>query len=492
MAINIEEVLKEIKAPVLGWVNDAVSNVVLNGVQIGVPSNVAYVDRGQTFSQPQTFAAGLVSYSASVDVDAARQAIYNLHEANPSGNDTVGFAVGNWAIGQMKSGNTKNFNAVVGALDYAFHYGSGTVGSLAGVIASPRVLGTGVAQTVAGGFFGVQISAAGRIDYGIGVLAQAPVKSAGTITTSAGIHIENQGLSGITTSYGLRLNAQSGSTNPFAIYSEGGISYHAGNFGIGDNSPDSGLEIGAMSGAGYVTLNEITAPSSPASNKLALYSVDVDGFTKLAAKDSAGTVSLLGAIARKNSTGSTYSRRRLNFIEGTNVTLTLSDDSTDDEIDLTIAAASGGGGGTYEYVLIVDEKSSGTAGGTFTSGAWRTRDLNTEKSDTGSVASVASNQITLAAGTYRAYIRCPIFNCGRNLTRLQNITDTATTLTGSSELGGSASSSESTITGRFTIAATKTFEVQHQCDTTSTTYGFGVNSSLGTETYTRALFVKEP
>jgi len=156
----------------------------------------------------------------------------------------------------------------------------------------------------------------------------------------------------------------------------------------------------------------------------------------------------------------------------------------------TITAS--GSSTVYEYVLIADEKSSGTAGGTFTSGAWRTRDLNTEKADTGSVASVASNQITLAAGTYRAYIRCPIFNCGRNLTQLQNITDTATTLTGSSELGGSVSSSESTIIGRFTIASTKTFEVQHKCDTTSTTYGFGVNSSLGTETYTQALFVKEP
>jgi len=485
---DVEELFNDMRPLLLKAINDAVANVVLTGVQVGVPSNVAYIDRGQTFSLPQTFAAGLVAYTTSVDVDASRQAIYNLHEANPSGNDTVGFAVGNWAIGQMKSGNTKNFNAVVGALDYAFHYGSGTVGSLAGVIASPRVLGTGIAQTVAGGFFGVQISAAGRIDYGIGVLAQAPVKSAGTITTSAGIHVENQGLSGITTSYGLRIAAQSGAANPYAIYSEGGTSYFAGSIGLGTATPASALEISGS----YITLNEITAPSSPASNKLALYSVDVDGFTKLAAKDSAGTVSLLGAIARKNSTGSTYSRRRLNFIEGTNVTLTLSDDSTDDEIDLTIAAASGGGGGTYEYVLIVDEKSSGTAGGTFTSGAWRTRDLNTEKADTGSVASVASNQITLAAGTYRAYIRCPIFNCGRNLTRLQNITDTATTLTGSSELGGSASSSESTITGRFTIAATKTFEVQHQCDTTSTTYGFGVNSSLGTETYTRALFVKEP
>ena len=48
---------------------------------------------------------------------------------------------------------------------------------------------------------------------------------------------------------------------------------------------------------------------------------------------------------RKNSAGSTYTRSRLNLIEGANVTLTVADDSTDDEIDVTIAASGGGGGG---------------------------------------------------------------------------------------------------------------------------------------------------
>ena len=59
------------------------------------------------------------------------------------------------------------------------------------------------------------------------------------------------------------------------------------------------------------------------------------------------------------------------------------------------------------YILIRDEKASGTTGGTFTSGAWQTRDLNTEVVDTGNHASVATNQITLAAGTYRFRIVAP-------------------------------------------------------------------------------------
>ena len=46
---------------------------------------------------------------------------------------------------------------------------------------------------------------------------------------------------------------------------------------------------------------------------------------------------------RKNSTGSVFSRRRLNLIEGTNVTLTVADDSGNEEVDITINASTSGG-----------------------------------------------------------------------------------------------------------------------------------------------------
>lgn len=53
-------------------------------------------------------------------------------------------------------------------------------------------------------------------------------------------------------------------------------------------------------------------------------------------------------MVRKNSTpgGNIGPRRRLNFIEGSNITLTISDDSGNEEIDITIATTGGGGGGT--------------------------------------------------------------------------------------------------------------------------------------------------
>lgn len=48
--------------------------------------------------------------------------------------------------------------------------------------------------------------------------------------------------------------------------------------------------------------------------------------------------------ARKNSTGSVFSRPRINLIEGSNVTLTVTDDAVDNEIDITIAGSGGGSG----------------------------------------------------------------------------------------------------------------------------------------------------
>lgn len=50
-------------------------------------------------------------------------------------------------------------------------------------------------------------------------------------------------------------------------------------------------------------------------------------------------------IVRKNSTGSDLRRRRINFIEGTNITLTVEDDATDNEIDITITSTASGSGG---------------------------------------------------------------------------------------------------------------------------------------------------
>ena len=54
-----------------------------------------------------------------------------------------------------------------------------------------------------------------------------------------------------------------------------------------------------------------------------------------------------GLAVRKNSTGTVSARKRVNLIEGSNVTLTVADDDASDEVDVTIAASSGSGSVQY-------------------------------------------------------------------------------------------------------------------------------------------------
>ena len=62
------------------------------------------------------------------------------------------------------------------------------------------------------------------------------------------------------------------------------------------------------------------------------------------------------------------------------------------------------------YWNIVDQKANGTNAGSFTSGAWRTRDLNTTiGNNTITGSSLSSNQFTLPSGTYRINASSPAY-----------------------------------------------------------------------------------
>ena len=138
-------------------------------------------------------------------------------------------------------------------------------------------------------------------------------------------------------------------------------------------------------------------------------------------------------------------------------------------------------GGKFESALlhVRDEKATNTSGGTFTSGAWQTRTLNTSLTNEISGASLASNQITLPSGTYYIFGSANIgYNVGNHAAKLRNITDSLDTIIGSSEYvpTGTGTSNKSYVIGRFTIASQKVFELQHQCGSTVGTDGFGVNN----------------
>lgn len=148
------------------------------------------------------------------------------------------------------------------------------------------------------------------------------------------------------------------------------------------------------------------------------------------------------------------------------------------------------GGRAAAYALIRDEKTVGTNGGTFTSGAWQTRDLNVKAADAANFVTLSSSQITLAAGTYRVRASAPAYEVGGHQVRWQNVSDGVTVAIGTSE-NTAGVQTRSVVAARFTISASKTFALQHQGAATRSSDGFGVAAGFGTEVYSEAELWRE-
>ncbi len=148
------------------------------------------------------------------------------------------------------------------------------------------------------------------------------------------------------------------------------------------------------------------------------------------------------------------------------------------------------GGATY--AVFADEKASG-GGGTFTNGAWRTRDINTTVYNGITGCSISSNQITLAAGTYIIEAHMPICGVDNGASRLYNITDSSVAGFGTgfyAEGGPATDQYDASMKTAITIAGTKTFEIQQRGTTTKNDVGFGQNNGFQTEVYTQVLITK--
>lgn len=138
-----------------------------------------------------------------------------------------------------------------------------------------------------------------------------------------------------------------------------------------------------------------------------------------------------------------------------------------------------------------DVKASGTAGGTLTGATWNTRVLNTED-DQSDFLTLSGNQFTLPTGEYIIEGTAPAYSVGNHKTRIRNITDATTAIVGISASSATASTiEESRFVGRFTITASKVFEVQHWVATTGTTNGAGIQTTSGeNEVYSQLKITK--
>ena len=159
-----------------------------------------------------------------------------------------------------------------------------------------------------------------------------------------------------------------------------------------------------------------------------------------------------------------------------------------------VTAAKLGTNTFVSYAILNDTKSSGTPGGTFTSGDWRTRDLNTEVDDPDGIVSIASNQFTLGAGSYLIRWSATAFFVDIHQTRLYDITNAAALALGSSEYASNTYFGQTRSFGsdRVTISTTTVYEIQHRCEATKSTNGFGVTTVFGdSNVYTEVEIFKE-
>lgn len=171
---------------------------------------------------------------------------------------------------------------------------------------------------------------------------------------------------------------------------------------------------------------------------------------------------------RKNTGSNVGTRQRLNFIEGSNVTLTIADDSGSNEIDITIASSI-----SDQIMIVNDERNPGTNGGSVSIG-WNDRVLNTIKRNTISGASLSSNQITLPAGDY--YIDA--MSCHYQPSSVTELFIALRLTDGTVIVNGLNASLEDTgvnplLKGYFSIATSTVYKLSLYSKISYSTYGLG-------------------
>lgn len=138
-----------------------------------------------------------------------------------------------------------------------------------------------------------------------------------------------------------------------------------------------------------------------------------------------------------------------------------------------------------DLLHVQDQKASGVAGGTFTSGSWQKRTLSTIVTNELGVTIVSDEVVGLKAGIYEVDAQAEAYGCNYHQMRLYDVTGAAALVLGLSDYTPAAGSTQGRgmVRGRFSLAVTSTVRLEHRCSTTIATYGFGNPSSFGVEVY---------
>ncbi len=131
---------------------------------------------------------------------------------------------------------------------------------------------------------------------------------------------------------------------------------------------------------------------------------------------------------------------------------------------------------TFPFLKVSDRKAAGTSGGgVSTDYTYNDRTLNTIDVNTIDGATLASNIVSLPAGTYDVIGRAPCYAGNSHSLGLYNVTDAAMLLLGPNARAETNTQTDATVYGQFTIASTKQFKLQHYIENA----GSGIISRLG-------------
>lgn len=140
-----------------------------------------------------------------------------------------------------------------------------------------------------------------------------------------------------------------------------------------------------------------------------------------------------------------------------------------------------------EPIIFKHQGSSGTNGGTFTLGAWRTRPITHLLNDVEARASLAANIITLQPGRYIIEGYAVAYNVGDHQIRLYNVDAAGEVFPGSVVRAVGNVATTSHIKGLFQVNTPTQYRIEHRCETTLATIGMGQPASWTEEVYAEFL-----
>lgn len=133
-----------------------------------------------------------------------------------------------------------------------------------------------------------------------------------------------------------------------------------------------------------------------------------------------------------------------------------------------------------QILIVIDEKPSGTHGGTNSTGQWQVRDLNTVVVNTIPGASLSGNLITLPAGTYHINGRAPSAGTAGHKARLYDLSTSSVLLDGSSGASNqnAINNIDSVLNAVCSISSPRQLALEHRTSVSKTGTGFGWGNSF--------------